>query len=526
MTTLLVVDDDPVIRQGIADWFQDEHWKVVQASSGEEALEIVRPETDAVVLDWSMPPGMDGLLALGKMRERFDLDGVCIVMLTAFGDVDRAVEALRNGAYQYVQKPFKFEDLKQLLLAGIACQRAHALRRRILSTLDVQQILYEICSIVIETVAPDALFVALLGTDGTVRQLIQWGLSEHQPTPDGGVPPKRKKFVEEIVRTNRPLFRNDAEDLSSWDPIMRDARSLVAAPVPGPHGSVVGVMSLESGTAGMFDRNWVDVLRYLADLVGLGVFVADAARVGREMEVYRQLPQTAKEIGHWISTPAQSIALECELLSRKELSAPSIPEPLRSAALARAGIIRDKAELIHRACESLSDITADVAIEVQNTDISVLLRDTVEEFSGRLAEEGITTEVQSPGFRVAVLADRGLLRYCLNCLIDNAVESIRLRKVQEGPDYCARIEFRADTDRSRSRVNLSIHDTGTGIPPEVTDRLFQPLFTTKDGKGGRGMGLFSARRIIVRHGGCLDVLPGWKSGATFTISLPVISEEE
>jgi signal transduction histidine kinase/CheY-like chemotaxis protein len=523
--SILLVDDDSVVRRGMADWFALEDWYVIEAGSGAEALELVRPDIDAVVLDWSMPPGMDGLRTLARMRERFELDRVCIVMLTAYGDVVRAVEALRNGAYQYLQKPFKFDDLKRVLLAGVAYQRAHALRSRILSSLNVDQILEEICRIVLETVHPEALFVALLGLDGSVRHLTQRGLPPEQRAPDTEIPPRDRRFVKQIVKTGSPLFVNAPARLADWDTVMPNTHSLVAAPVPGPNGLVGGVMAMESTTADTFDRNWVDVLRYLADLVGLGVFVADAARVEREMEVYRQLPQTAKELGHWISGPAQSIDFECQFLLDKELSSPDIPAPLREAARSRATIIREKAGLIHRACESLSDITAEIAIDPQAFDLSDLLREVVEEYGHRVSEEGITLSVTSPERSAILLGDRGLLRYCLDCLMDNAIEAIQTRRVRDTAAFRAAVHLKCEVEPATRGVTISVQDTGTGIAPEEVERVFQPLFTTKDNSGARGMGLFSTRRIVVRHGGALSMIPGWQTGATFTIWLPLLHEQ-
>ncbi|RME26958.1 MAG: ATPase, partial [Deltaproteobacteria bacterium] len=75
-------------------------------------------------------------------------------------------------------------------------------------------------------------------------------------------------------------------------------------------------------------------------------------------------------------------------------------------------------------------------------------------------------------------------------------------------------------------VKASISDTGPGIPPELQEKIFEPLFTTKEPGQGTGLGLAISREIIERHGGKLtvDSTPG--RGATFTIWLPPLAEEE
>src|SRR5208282_466640 len=73
------------------------------------------------------------------------------------------------------------------------------------------------------------------------------------------------------------------------------------------------------------------------------------------------------------------------------------------------------------------------------------------------------------------------------------------------------------------RVRIHIQDTGLGIPPENLPHLFEPFFTTK--KNGTGLGLAICQRIIHEHGGDITAKSEVKKGATFSISLPALSQE-
>ncbi|MBK7875679.1 MAG: sigma-54-dependent Fis family transcriptional regulator [Planctomycetes bacterium] len=105
MPSLLVVDDDPNIRASLVERFRGRGFAVSSASSGREALAKLRREApDAVLLDLQLPEG-DGLSVLNALREE-GLD-VTVIVITAFGSVGRAVEAMRAGAWDFLVKPFE-----------------------------------------------------------------------------------------------------------------------------------------------------------------------------------------------------------------------------------------------------------------------------------------------------------------------------------------------------------------------------------------------------------------------------------
>jgi DNA-binding NtrC family response regulator len=109
MDTVLVVDDKEMLRDSVGATLQRAGFNVVTASDGESALEVIaRRRPDAVVTDLRMP-GMTGL-ALLEQAKQID-DALPIVLMTAFGAVDTAVEAMRRGAFDYITKPFEGDEL-------------------------------------------------------------------------------------------------------------------------------------------------------------------------------------------------------------------------------------------------------------------------------------------------------------------------------------------------------------------------------------------------------------------------------
>lgn len=109
MARILVVDDDRELQENIIEVLEDADFDVCAAANGDAALQkLAQKNIDLVLLDLIMPV-MGGMEALAQIKRRFPK--VRIVMMTAFSTVDSAVEAMRNGADDFVTKPFKIDDL-------------------------------------------------------------------------------------------------------------------------------------------------------------------------------------------------------------------------------------------------------------------------------------------------------------------------------------------------------------------------------------------------------------------------------
>lgn len=115
-----------------------------------------------------------------------------------------------------------------------------------------------------------------------------------------------------------------------------------------------------------------------------------------------------------------------------------------------------------------------------------------------------------------VEAEQSLLQQALMNILVNAAEAM------EG---AGTISIRTWSDAERQTANVSISDTGPGIPPELVDQLFEPFFTTKDEGHGTGLGLSIAYHIIREHGGGIDLKSAAGGGARFDVSLPLRSAE-
>src|SRR3989339_363932 len=177
--SILIVDDEESVRDSLFNWFVVDGYEVACAGNAKEALfQIESRPFDIVLADIKMP-GMDGL-EMHRRIKTLNKDAIVIIM-TAFASVETAVQALKDGAYDYVTKPFDPDDLSHLIRNATKqislSEENEALRERVVSLENVEDIIgtSEAMSQVlreVESVAQSDSSVIIEGESGTGKELI------------------------------------------------------------------------------------------------------------------------------------------------------------------------------------------------------------------------------------------------------------------------------------------------------------------------------------------------------------------
>lgn len=188
---ILVVDDEKNTREGLLRALRGEY-EVAEAENGLKALEWMETRHADVVLSDMKMPGMDGMALLSRLLARDPRP--ILIMLTAYGNIETAVEAMKRGAYDFLAKPVNLDRLELLLKRGLSERMLGAENQRLKAQLDAKYGFENIIGSsgamqevfdVIRQVAPTRTTVLIQGESGTGKELVARALHQCSPRSQG-----------------------------------------------------------------------------------------------------------------------------------------------------------------------------------------------------------------------------------------------------------------------------------------------------------------------------------------------------
>ncbi len=233
----------------------------------------------------------------------------------------------------------------------------------------------------------------------------------------------------------------------------------------------------------------------------LELTVAERTKQLQNAERLAAIGQTAGMIGHDIRNPLQTITGELFLL-KQEMDA--LPESLHKTSVQESlCAIQEQADYIGKIISDLQDFARPLKPELGDVDLEV----AIPQLLSTVVVPSNISVVQQFENKVRVDADSTFLKRILVNLVTNAIQAM--------PDG-GKLTIKAFHDNNC--VNVTISDTGVGIPDEVKPKLFQPLMTTKS--KGQGFGLAVVKRLIEAQGGSVGFESKLGEGTQFTIVFP------
>jgi signal transduction histidine kinase len=259
----------------------------------------------------------------------------------------------------------------------------------------------------------------------------------------------------------------------------------------------------------------------------------------RRLERRAQAAERLAELGtltgglaHEIKNPLSTVNLNVQLL-QEDLREVMHEFPTGSPMQERLARTQRRIDSLTREVQRLRDILEDflrfagrLKLDLHPTDVNAVITELVDFFApqAQAAKVNLRTQLASPA---EAPADAALLKQALLNLLINGVQAMDECRGKDVPHGgCNELIIRTERRKNLGQEEVLIHviDTGPGIAAEKIEKIFQPYFTTK--KGGTGLGLPTARRIIEEHGGSISVHSEPGRGTDFCITLSTEALEE
>jgi signal transduction histidine kinase len=475
---ILIVDDDTALLEALPEALKLRMDGVLidTCESALAALDKIREvDYDVVVSDIKMP-GLDGLELLAEIREL--RPGTPTILITGHGERDLAVQALRGGAYDFVQKPIDRDYFVASLERAIQVRR---LGRHV----EEQRLDLERHARVLEHVDRGVFLVDQSGV------ITYWNPAARAIT---GLEP-------EAV-----LGKRADEALPGWAAI---GPEVPVANVPGPGSLEAKTLPLEIEGREL----WISIS---------GVLYEDGVVYAfRNLTEERALDELKGEfvatVSHELRTPLAAIYGAAQTLQRPDIH---LADDTRERLLE---VIASESERLTRIAEEiLLANTIDsgrLAIEPDVVHVEQLVNSVVDEIRRVFAErDDIEIALVMPEPVGQIHGDGDRLRQVLINLLDNAVKY--------SPDG-GRVEVRVE--QNGSSVRFAVRDQGLGIPHGEQQRIFGKFYRLDPqltrGVGGTGLGLYICRELVRRMEGRLTVASREGGGSTFYVDLPAATAD-
>ena len=508
---ILIIDDEPGMCESLRIFFGTKGYDVSTAGSGEQARQILQESRFDVALVDMVIPDTDGHQLMDLInRKSPDTD---VIVITGNTSLEFAIGALKRGAYDYVRKPFEFEELLTTVENALKQKQLKRENEIINEKLEWSESRYRR---LVEN-SPDIIYALdeagnftfisnaaerLLGLDP--QQLI----SKHYTTIIHEDDQERAKWFFNERRTGKR---------SATGVELRLISSEASAELKTYE---VQHLTIELKSIGIYDKDVKDRSKKFLGTYGVARDISDRKRLETQLR-HAQKMEAVGTLAGGIAHDFNNLLMGIQGYASLMLLKTDPKHPNYKSLNSIEQLVQNGADLT----KQLLGFARDGKYDVKSTNMNEIARDTIRMFGRTKKEISLHEEYEEAIWPVEV--DQGQLQQVLLNMFVNAAQAMPgggdLTLVTKNVVLAAQDAKQFGLPPGKY-VRTSISDTGAGIDEGTRQRIFEPFFTTKELGHGTGLGLASAYGIIQNHQGTIDVDSQLGKGATFHIYLPVSKE--
>ena len=507
LAKILIVEDELRMCESLEYLLKTMNYKVTTANCGQDALALIAENAfDLAVLDIHLPDMM-GTELMEKIKARSTYTSVIII--TGDANIDLALVCLRCGAYDYLRKPFEFEEFLRTVENALNQKALKREKDKINEKLILSEEKYRY---LVEN-SPDIIYT--LDADGNFTFLSE--ALEHLLgfTVDGLIGKHYTTIVCEEDRDKAQWFFDErrSRDRAASAIELR----LKAADQEQFNDSVRRYVTVEIKSMGIYEESTNDEARRYVGTYGVIRDISERQRLQAQLqnaERMESLGTLAGGIAHDFNNMLMGIQGRSSLIAMELEASHPVLEHVRA--------IDDCIHSAKNLTEQLLGFARGGKYEVRPTDINELILKTADMF-GRTKKE-IIIETKLHNTKIVVEVDRSQIEQVLLNLYVNAWQAMPdggTLKLETEDVALADKDCKPYLIKPGRYAHVSVTDSGVGMDQTTIRRIFDPFFTTKEISRGTGLGLASAYGIIKNHGGIINARSEIGYGTTFNIYLPI-----
>jgi len=504
---ILIVDDEPRMCESLRLLLGKQGYDIQTATSGQEALGLISHESfDLALLDLVMPD-MDGHQLMEQINVSFP--DTIVIVITGHASLDSAVWALRRGAYDYLRKPFEYEELIKRVHNAIHQKQLTSEKALINGKLELSERRYRY----LVHNSPDIIYT--LDDKGLftfVSDAVEHLLGFRAPELIGK--PYTTIIHEEDLTKARYHF--DERRTGTRANAGIELRLKVAGENGTGKRSETRYLTVELKSTGMYERHGSEAETDFVGTHGVARDISERNRLEAQLQQAKKMEAIgtlAGGIAHDFNNLLMGIQGYTSLMLLGMDPSDSNHQKLKNI----EEYIQSGVELT----KQLLGFARGGKYDVKPINLNDLIVKSSQMFGRTKKEITVHRKLETEAWTVE--ADRGQIEQVLLNLYVNAwqampgggdiyleTENVSVDESSFGP---------AGLEPGRY-VRVSVRDTGVGMDEKTLQRIFEPFFSTKKMGRGSGLGLASAYGIIRNHNGVIEVRSEKGVGTTFTIFLP------